>query len=66
ERLVLETDAPNIGLAGIPAEQVEPSHIPIIAQAMADLRNVPLTTIAKATTANAQTLFNLPQTESTT
>jgi len=65
ERLVLETDAPNIGLAGIPAEEVEPAHIPIIAQAMADLRNVPQKTIADATTANARTLFNLPKPEST-
>jgi len=65
DRFVLETDAPNIALAGIPAEQVEPAHIPLIAQAMADLRNVSLKTIADATTANARALFKLPKLEST-
>lgn len=60
EHFVLETDAPSIGLEGVPPEQTEPAHVADIAQALADLRGEPLTTIAEVTTAHAQRLFRLP------
>lgn len=59
ERLLLETDAPSIGLEGIPPEHTEPSHIPIIAESLATLRGDTLVSIADATTANARMLFRI-------
>jgi TatD DNase family protein len=60
DKIVLETDAPSIGLDGVLPEETEPGHVRDIAAAVADLRNEPLDTIAEVTTANAVRLFNLP------
>jgi TatD DNase family protein len=60
ERLVLETDAPSIGLDGISPEAVEPCHIATIGESLAQLRNGSLEDIAMKTTENARALFNLP------
>jgi TatD DNase family protein len=57
ERIVLETDAPSIGLEGIPAERTEPRHVLEVAEALAQLRGVAVETIAEVTTANARRLF---------
>ncbi len=59
-RLLLETDAPSIGLEGVPPEQVEPEHVRDVAEALATLRGEPLEELAAATTANARALFQLP------
>ncbi len=59
ERILLETDAPSIGLDGVLPEQVEPQHIADIAQSLAEIRNEPIETIAERTTANARELFRL-------
>lgn len=56
-RLVLETDAPSIGLEGVPPEQVEPRHILDIARCVADLRHLSLEEVADLTTSNAAALF---------
>ncbi|MBN2360374.1 MAG: TatD family hydrolase, partial [Deltaproteobacteria bacterium] len=45
ERILLETDAPSIGLAGIAPEQVEPAHVAAIARQLADLRGVDIETV---------------------
>ena len=60
DRIVLETDAPSIGLDGIPPERTEPQHVHEVAEAIAALRGVPMSTIVEATTANACRLFDLP------
>jgi TatD DNase family protein len=60
ERLLLETDAPSIGLEGVPPERVEPHHTLPIAEAMARLRGAPLEAIARSTTENARRLLALP------
>jgi TatD DNase family protein len=60
ERLVLETDAPSIGLEGINPEQTEPRHVHDVAVAVAALRGMTIEALAEATTANARVLFNLP------
>ena len=60
ERIVLETDAPSIGLDGVLAENTEPGHVRDIAEAIAAIRGETLATIAGATTTNACLLFNLP------
>ncbi len=59
DKIVLETDAPSIGLDGVLPEDTEPGHVCDIAQAVADIRNEPIETIAEVTTANACRLFNL-------
>lgn len=60
DRLLLETDAPSIGLQGIPAENVEPCHVATVALACAELRAVALPELARTTTENARELFRLP------
>lgn len=60
DRLLLETDAPSIGLQGIPAASVEPRHVADIATRCAELRGVPLPELARTTTENARRLFRLP------
>jgi TatD DNase family protein len=60
DRLLLETDAPSIGLEGIEPSRVEPCHVATIAESLARLRGEPLADIARATTDNARALFDLP------
>lgn len=57
DRIVLETDAPSIGLSGVPAEETEPRHTREIAVALAAARGTTPEAIAEATTANARALF---------
>jgi len=60
DKIVLETDAPSIGLDGVLPADTEPRHVRDIAEAVAALRHESLDTIAEVTTANACRLFNLP------
>jgi TatD DNase family protein len=60
ERLLLETDAPSIGLDGIEPSRVEPFHVATIAGSLAQLRGEPLAEVARTTTDNARALFALP------
>jgi TatD DNase family protein len=57
EFLLLETDAPDQPLFGEQGRRNEPSHLPKIAQAVADLKKLPMTLIAEHTTQNALRLF---------
>ena len=59
DRLLLETDAPSIGLEGVPPEEVEPCHVATVAARCAELRGVPLPELARVTTENARRLFQL-------
>jgi TatD DNase family protein len=65
ESLVMETDAPDIPPhwlytavedreRGVPQGRNEPGELPRIAQTVADLRRIPLETLAEATCANAR------------
>ena len=66
-RLVLETDAPYILPEPIRSEKRQPNHpafIPLIAAKVAEILEVSLDEVAKQTTANAHTLYGLPQQES--
>jgi len=60
ERLLLETDAPSIGLEGIPAEETEPRHTAETARALAAIRGISYESICELTTRNARRLFKLP------
>ena len=59
ERIVLETDAPSIGLEGVPAGESEPCHVVQVATALAELRGVDVDEISRITTRNARELFHL-------
>ncbi len=61
ERMVLETDAPFLPPQAFRGKQNKPSYIPLFAQTIADLKNISLDVLAKTTTANARTLFRLPE-----
>lgn len=57
DRLVLETDAPSIGLQDVPPESTEPRHVRQVATAVAALRGESVEAVAAATTAAAARLF---------
>jgi TatD DNase family protein len=60
EHLVLETDAPFLTPVPHRGERNESSFIPIIAQKIADLKQVTIEEVARITTDNALSLFKIP------
>lgn len=58
-RLLLETDAPFLTPSPYRGTICEPYHISVIAEFLGSLRSETVTALAKATTNNAKTLFNL-------
>jgi TatD DNase family protein len=60
DAIVLETDAPDMPVFGFQGQPNTPSHLPLIAQALAELKSESLETICTQTTANAQKCFDLP------
>ena len=59
ERIVLETDAPYLAPVPHRGQRNEPSYIPLIAQRIAELKEVALDEVAAVTTASARSLFHL-------
>jgi TatD DNase family protein len=59
DRLLLETDAPSIGMEGIVAAEVEPAHVRQVAERLAALRGETVELVAEYTTDNARRLFKL-------
>lgn len=57
EHLLLETDAPWLPPVPHRGARNEPSYIPIIAQKIAEIKGVPISTIAETTTRNAKRIF---------
>lgn len=57
ERLLLETDAPYLTPHPHRGQRNEPAYIPLIAQKIADLKAVPVATVAETTSINADRLF---------
>lgn len=60
ERLLLETDSPFMAPVPHRGQRNEPAYVRYVAEKHAEIRRVPLTEIAAATTANARELFRLP------
>jgi len=56
---MLETDCPYLAPAPYRGERCEPAHIPLIAQAIADLRNTSLEAIAHETTETVKNFFRV-------
>lgn len=59
DKLVLETDAPFLTPKPFRGTMCEPKHVSVTAEFIANLRGESLENIAKTTTKNAKTLFNL-------
>lgn len=59
DRLLLETDAPFLPPQQFRGKQNSPVYIPLIAQFIADLRNISITELEEATTQNAKNLFGI-------
>jgi len=59
EKIVLETDAPYLAPVPYRGERNESSYIPLIAEKLAELKNVPLCEVEAVTTSNAENLFRI-------
>lgn len=57
DRLLLETDAPNMAMHDIPAEDTEPAHLPRILAAVAALRQEDPDALAAQINTNVRALF---------
>lgn len=60
-RILLETDAPSIGMDGVEPERVEPADVARVCSSLAQLRGITFGEAARATTANARELFGFAQ-----
>jgi len=61
--LVIETDAPYLAPHPHRGKRNEPAYVRLTAQRIAEIKGVPLETVADTTLANARTLFGLRQTQ---
>jgi TatD DNase family protein len=61
EAIVLETDSPDMPPAWVGRGRNAPGELLRIAQTLAELRGIDLTTVAQATTRNARELFGLAE-----
>ena len=59
EAIVLESDAPDMPIAGRQGQRNSPEYIVDIARVLADLRGVPLDYVAAKTTQNASAIFGV-------
>ncbi|HLO61322.1 MAG TPA: TatD family hydrolase [Bacteroidales bacterium] len=59
ECLVLETDSPYLSPVPYRGKRNESSYIPVIAQVIHDIKNIPLEEVASVTTNNAERLFRI-------
>jgi TatD DNase family protein len=60
ERLLLETDAPFLAPQARRGRRNEPAYVALTAQKVADIRQVPVETVAEAAARNTIGLFRLP------
>jgi TatD DNase family protein len=60
QHIVLETDAPYLAPVPYRGKRNESSYIPLIAEKVADLKEVPIQDVAQITTANAEKVFSNP------
>lgn len=59
DRLLIETDCPYLAPHPYRGKRNEPSYVRLVAEQIADLKEVSFEEVAKATTENANRLFNL-------
>ncbi len=61
DSIILETDAPYLTPVPHRGKRNQPAYIPLIAQKIAEIKNVSLSDVADQTTANARMLFKIKQ-----
>ena len=59
DRLLVETDAPYLTPHPYRGKRNEPAHVKLVAEKIAELRNISYEALCQATTENAERLFNL-------
>jgi TatD DNase family protein len=59
ERLLIETDCPYLTPHPHRGKRNEPAYVRLVAEAIAQIREIPLEKVARITTANARALFGL-------
>ncbi len=60
DRLLIETDAPYLAPGEYKGSRNEPAYLALIARKVAEVLDLPLETVARATYENARQLFRLP------
>ena len=60
DRLLVETDSPYLTPQPFRGKRNEPAHVRLVAEEIANLRDISLAELAEATTANVRRLFNIP------
>ncbi len=60
ERMLIETDSPYLAPVPMRGKTNEPGFVRHVGEFLADLKGVPLATLAEATSANFRTLFGVP------
>jgi TatD DNase family protein len=60
DSVMLETDAPYLAPVPHRGKRNEPSYVPLIAAALAEVKGVSVDEVARVTTGNARRLFHLP------
>ncbi len=59
-QIVLETDAPFLAPTPYRGKRNEPAYVRLVAEKLAEVKGLPLDTVARITTENARRLFALP------
>lgn len=60
EHLVLETDCPYLAPQAHRGKRNEPAYLPLVAEAVAQVKGISVEEVAQATTANARALYGIP------
>src|SRR5580693_8032707 len=60
DSVMLETDAPYLAPVPHRGKRNEPAYVPLIAQVLAQVKDVTVEEVARTTTTNAQRIFRLP------
>ena len=60
DRILIETDAPFLTPHPFRGKRNEPAYVRYVAEKIAEIKELPLAEVARATTQNAKTLFSLP------
>ena len=60
DRLLVETDSPYLTPQPFRGKRNESAHVRLVAEEIANLRDISLAELAEATTANVRRLFNIP------
>ena len=60
DRLLIETDSPYLTPQAFRGRRNEPAYVRLVAEEVAELRNLSLAEVAMATTENARRLFRIP------